>query len=89
MGMKAEKYLPPDANENYFLRFGQKIFQDVFPGRKISTNQDTLSYYQTLAPYSPALVRISKIDGEIRQYSKIGQKWSSTLELSYQRMQVQ
>jgi len=88
MGMKADVYLPPNADQDYFLRFGHKMFQDVFPNRKTRTNQET-SFYQTLAPYSPALVRIAKVDGEIRQYSKIGEKWYSALEFSYQRMQVQ
>jgi hypothetical protein len=87
IGMKAEAYLPPNADENYFLRFGQKMFQSVFPGRTAKTDQDT-AFYQTLAPYSPALIRIAKIDGEIRQYDNIWQKWQMALRFSYQRMLV-
>jgi|GEM_PF-286320 len=87
MGMKADKFLPPNADENYFLRFGQKSFQSVFPGHKPVDASET-SYYQTLTPYSPALVRINRVDGEIRQYNKNWQKWQKALEFSYARMQV-
>lgn len=88
MGMTAESYFPPNADKNYFIHFGQKTFQSVFPGRKAGTDQE-ISYYKTLAPYSPALIRIARIDGEIRQYDKLWQQWQSALEFSYQRMQVQ
>ena len=87
MGMKADKFLPPNADENYFARFGQKSFQSVFPGHK-PVNASETTYYQTLAPYSPALIRINKVNGEIRQYNKNWQKWQKTLEFSYTRMQV-
>lgn len=87
MGMHAEAYLPPNADKNYFLHFGQKSFQSVFPGRKVETDQD-VSYYKTLAPYSPALIRIAKVDGEIRRYDNIWQQWQSALEFSYLHMQV-
>ena len=87
MGMKAEKYLPPEADEDYFLRYGQNVFQSVFPGRKSDSNDETL-FYQTLTPYNPALVRIGKVNGEIRQYNSIGNQWQPAIEFSYLRMQV-
>jgi len=87
MGMKADKYLPPNADNDYFLHFGQKLFQSVFPSLKLINDDETL-YYQTLAPYSPALVKINKVNGEIRQYDKIWQKWQRALKLSYTRMQI-
>lgn len=88
MGMKAEYFLPPSADSDYFFNFGQKAFLDIFPGRKAGTDQE-ISYYKTLAPYSPALVRISRINGEIRRYDKIWQEWQSAIKFSYLRMQVQ
>ena len=87
MGMKAEKYLPPEANENYFLRYGQNVFKSVFPGRISGTPEETL-FYQTLTPYNPALVRIGKVNGEIRRYNNTYNKWQTALEFSYLRMQV-
>ncbi len=87
MGMKAEKYLPPEADDNYFLDYGQNVFQSVFPGRKSGTPDETL-FYQTLTPYNPALVRIGKVNGEIRQYNNVGKKWQPAIEFSYLRMQV-
>jgi len=87
IGMKAEAYLPPDGDSNYFLRYGQKVFQSVFPCRKTSNNAETV-FYQTLTPYTPALIRIEKINGEIRQYNQNHQQWQKTLDISYLRMQV-
>ena len=86
-GMKAESYLPPYADENYFLRYGKNIFLSVFPGRKTCTPQET-TFYQTLAPYNPALVKIEKVNGELRQYNIFCEKWQKALEFSYLRMQV-
>ena len=87
MGMKAEEFLPPNGDNDYFLRYGQKVFQSVFPGHKSVTAFETV-FYQTLTPYCPALIRISKVNGEIRQYNNIQNKWQPALELSYLRMQV-
>jgi hypothetical protein len=88
MGMKAELFLPPYADSSYFFNFGQKAFLDIFPGRKAGSDQE-LSYYKTLAPYSPALVRISEVNGEIRRYDKIWQEWQSAIRFSYLHTQVQ
>lgn len=88
MGMKAEEYLPPGADDDYFLRYGQRVFQSTFPYRKTVLPQET-TFYQTLTPYSPALVRIGKINGEIRQYNKICQEWQKAFEFSYLRLWVQ
>jgi len=88
MGMKAEFFLPPNADKDYFLNFGHGAFLDVYPARKAGSDQE-IHYYKTLAPYSPALVRISKVNGEIRRYDKIWQEWQSAIKFSYLRMQVQ
>jgi len=87
MGMKAEEFLPPDADTNYFLRFGHEKFLSAYPGRKSCADDET-TFYQTLAPYNTALVRISKINGEIRQYDDTWKQWQKALEFSYLRMQV-
>lgn len=87
MGMKADTFLPPNGDKEYFEQAGSNIFQTVFPSHKMPQNTET-SYYQTLSKYNPALVRISRIDGEIRQYNDQLRRWSKVLELSYTRMQV-
>jgi hypothetical protein len=88
MGMEAEEFMPPNADANYFLRYGKKIFLAVFPDRKTVSMKD-VKFYQTLAPYGPALIRISKIDKEIRQYNKIRQNWQAVFEFSYLRLRIQ
>ena len=87
MGIKADSFLPPNADQDYFSRYGQQIFQSVFPGHKQGTDQD-ISFYKTLAPYSPALIKVSRINGIIRKYNNNWQQWQNALELSYQTTQV-
>lgn len=87
MGMKAEIYLPPNADRDYFLRCGRNIYKSVFPGREAKTDADT-KFYQTFTTYNPALVMIAEVSGEIRQYNKIWRQWQKSLEYSYLRMQV-
>jgi hypothetical protein len=86
-GMKAESYLPPHADKDYFIRHGRNVFLSVFPGRKTCTPQET-AFYQTLTPYNPALVKIERVNGELRQYNIICEKWQKALVFSYLRMQV-
>ena len=88
MGMEAEVFLPPNADKDYFLNYGKKVFQSVFPDRKTISAEET-TFYQTLAPYSPALVRINRVGGEIRQYNKFGKIWQKTFVFSYLRLWVQ
>ncbi len=52
------KYLPPRNDAEYFHAYGRKIFQDLFPGRALNPNDD-ISFYTSLAPYNPALVRLT------------------------------
>lgn len=87
-GIEAETYLPPHGDPAYFANYGQKAFCAAFPGRKPINQQDT-AFYQTLAPYNPALVRVSKIKGELRQYIAPTQRWQTAEECSYKRLQVQ
>lgn len=87
MGMEADEYLPPGGDRDYFLRFGYRLFRSVFPNLKPNSAKE-IAYYKTLTPYSPALVKISKINGEIRQYNKIWRQWQKALDFSYLRTQV-
>lgn len=88
MGMEAETYFAPHNDEDYFMRCARKSFLSVFPGREIVNTEDLL-YYQTLAPYSPALVQIRRVNGQIRRFSTQGNSWQKTLDFTYFRPQVQ
>jgi len=88
MGIEAEDYLPPAGDKDYFKAFGRQAFLDIYPGRKAATDQET-TFYQTLAPYSPALVRIAKVRGEIREYAPSMREWQSAKTFSYARVRVQ
>lgn len=87
MGMEADSYFPPDGQYDYFVRQGKQNFLSVFPARTV-VKDDEIAYYQTLAAYSPALVRIRKIKGEIREYSPLGQRWQTLKEYTYTHMQL-
>lgn len=60
MGLKAELYMPPKGQPHYFDDIGRMKFSEVFPGRKVITDEDIV-FYKTLAPYNPALVLISEV----------------------------
>lgn len=87
MGMEADTYFPPYGDPHYFLEQGKKNFFAVFPGR-ISVKDDEIRFYQTLAVYNPALVRITRVKGEIREFSPLGKRWQPLKNYSYARMRV-
>lgn len=88
MGMRPEFYYPPNGNDQYFIDFARLSFQTVFPGRKQPSEQD-LAYYKTFSPYLPALVKISKIDGEIKQLDTSLGAWTNAINYSYSRIKVE
>lgn len=88
MGIEADAYMPPHGDETYFMRNGHQAFLSAYPGRKTETDQERM-YYRTLSPYSPALVRIAKIGGEIRHYDTASPRWQKSDDYSYVRMKVQ
>ena len=87
MGIEVDAFLPPNADTNYFKDFGLKKFQQYFPSRATISADDT-AFYETIAPYSPALVKIKRLKGAINQYDESTKKWHKALEYSYQRLQV-
>lgn len=87
MGMEAHAYFPPAADQRYFARYGHDEFLNVFPGRKPVNTAETL-FYQSFAPYNPALVSISRVNGEIRRYNAIADKWQKDSEYQYTRTRV-
>lgn len=89
MGLKAEIFLPPKGEPDYFDRIGREKYKEVFPGKGIVSSSD-IAFYRTLAPYNPALVQISEIkDGVIRQFdSDNPTQWRIAAEFSYRRIRT-
>ncbi len=89
MGLKAELYLPPVGNPDYFNVVGREKFQQVFPGRSY-IQDDELRFYKTLAPYNPALVLIHEVkNGEIFQYDSDARGgWRLAARFAYRRIKT-
>lgn len=87
MGMVAEEFLPPHGNEEYFTAIARERYKSIFPGKAITSDED-LRYYKQLAPYNPALVRISAIKrGEILQYDTTSASWRKAANFSYRKVE--
>jgi hypothetical protein len=87
MNVEAEAYCPPHGETDYFSRIGRDKFKIMFPGKPIVSDED-LRYYKKLAPYNPALVRLSKIKGEIRGYQVQSKSWHKVKEYSFSRIKT-
>lgn len=88
MGIKASEYLPPKADYDYFSRHGRRVYQSVYPNRATCGEAD-LTYYKTMSPYSIALIRVARINGEIREYNDFRKRWQSAFDINYMKTQVQ
>lgn len=89
MGLKAEIYMPPVGQPEYFDEIGRAHVKAVFPGKTIITTQD-LVYYRTLASYNPALVLISEVaNGEIMQFDTDSHgSWRIAAKFAYRRIKT-
>lgn len=89
MGLKAELYVPPKGQPDYFDTIGREKFREVFPGRGAHTPEDII-FYRTLAPYNPALVIISEVkDGHIYQYDSDARgEWRLAAKFAYRRIKA-
>ena len=89
MGLRAELYLPPKTQPDYFDRIGREKFAAVFPGRGHISDKDIL-FYRTLAPYNPALVLISELKyGHIYQYDSDARNgWRVAAKFAYRRIKT-
>lgn len=89
MGFKAELYLPPKGQPDYFDVIGRDKFREVFPGRGHIRDED-LIFYRTLAPYNPALVLIAEVkNGEIFCYdSDTRGGWRVAAKFTYRRIKT-
>jgi hypothetical protein len=85
MGCEAEMYLPPNGEKEYFDRIAREKFKALFPGKPI-VGEDDLRYYKGLAPYNPALIRLSKVKGEIRAYDNHLKAWRKVKDFNYSKI---
>ena len=85
MNMEADEFLPPNGDAEYFRRYGVERFKQMFPGKHITSDMDT-RYYETLASYNPALVRISRVKGAIYEYSIAGRTWRKAKDYHYAKI---
>lgn len=85
MNLEADLYVPPHGEKDYFTRIGSEKFKAMFPGKPIQS-EDDLRYYKKLAPYNPALVRLSKIKGEIRGYE--AKNWHKIKDYNFSKIKT-
>ncbi|HEX6257869.1 MAG TPA: hypothetical protein VFZ48_00145 [Candidatus Saccharimonadales bacterium] len=87
MGLKAELFVPPRGEPDYFDRVGREKFKEVFPGRGAVSAED-ITFYRTLATYNPALVQIIEVrDGVIKKFdADSSNAWRVAAEFSYRRI---
>jgi hypothetical protein len=87
MNVEADAYMPPHGETDYFTRIGREKFKAMFPGKPIVSDDD-LRYYKKLAPYNPALVRLSKIKGEIRAFDPQSKTWHKVKNYAYSKIKT-
>lgn len=89
MGLRIETYFPPKGRPQYFDEIGREKFRSVFPGRSHIVAGD-LTYYRTLAPYSPALLLVREVrDGQINQADSDARTgWRMATKFAYRRIKT-
>jgi hypothetical protein len=87
MGLKAQRYFPPAADPTYFYNEGVHHFLQAYPARKQWKPED-IHFYESLAEYSPALIRIASIDKEVRRFNTHTHSWQKAFDYTYRKIQV-
>lgn len=87
VGIEAAAYVPPAFDSNYFLNYGRDGFLAAYPGRKLTATDD-ISYYESLAPYTPALIKVASVKTELRQYVPVINQWRKVVDYSYSHIEV-
>lgn len=85
MGAEVDDFVPPSGVENYFDDKALEKYKAVFPGKPLGGSEE-LRYYRTLVPYTPALVRVARIRGELREYEPEARRWNVVKRLSYNKI---
>ncbi len=86
MGIEPDEFLPPAAVENYFDTAAIEKFKQVFPGKPITNTSEDLRYYRTLVPYTPALIKVARINGELREFKPETRQWQVIKRVSYSQI---
>lgn len=84
MGLIADCFIPPHGDDEYFQRVGVNKFKQLFPGKYITCRDDT-RYYESLARYNPALVSISRVNGEVKGYVVSTKQWRKICDYIYKK----
>lgn len=79
MGFKAKGYFAPNGDKSYFRRLGYRAFLNAYPAR-LKWTSDEEAYYQTLVPYSPALVQLEGVGRQVLRYNEVSNKWQKIYE---------
>jgi hypothetical protein len=87
MGLTAQRYFPPHADPDYFYNEGVTHFLKAYPGRKKWARED-ITYYQSLAEYPIALVRIANISGQVHRFNRRSGVWQVAFEHSFRKIPV-
>jgi hypothetical protein len=85
MNIDADKFIAPHGDAEYFKRIGVEKFKSLFPGKHIVSDDDT-RYYQTLAPYNPALIRVAKVKGTIRSFHYESKSWRKARDYTFNKI---
>ena len=85
MNVDVEAYVPPHGDAEYFKRIGLEKFKDIFPGKHVMSEDDT-RYYQTLAPYNPALMKIERVKGEVRAFHLESKSWRKVRDYTFSKI---
>lgn len=86
MNLEAAGYLAPHRDSDYFTKRGREAYSAVFPDRDIA--EADMTYYQTLSAYSPALVKIDRINGDLHSYNPVSKQWRKEYDESYIQEEV-
>ncbi|RYX79458.1 hypothetical protein EON76_01935 [bacterium] len=86
MNLEAAGYLAPHRDRSYFTKRGYEAYSAVFPGRDAAEADTT--YYQTLSVYSPALVKIRRMTGDLYSYNTVSQQWRKEYDKLYIQQEV-
>ncbi|HEX6461929.1 MAG TPA: hypothetical protein VFZ58_01505 [Candidatus Saccharimonadales bacterium] len=86
MGIEAEECIPPAGVASYFDDKAIEKFKQVFPGKHITNNSEDLRYYRTLVPYTPALLSVARIGGELLEFKPQTREWQVIKRLSYAKI---
>ncbi|HEU0266889.1 MAG TPA: hypothetical protein VFQ70_04640 [Candidatus Saccharimonadaceae bacterium] len=89
MGLKAELFVPPKHQPEYFDAYGREKFRQTFPGKRTVTDDD-IRFYRTLASYNPALVLIHEVrDGQVYRYdADASGGWRVAAKFAYRRIKT-